>query len=303
MTLPYLYGLLDPRPSPAAKQANTMLLGPQTLGIEVTDPNLAAGCGLGNIDPQHRPDGGAVAAIEAAIDWPLPPPQSRLVTIRPDADAFGAMAVLGLRAARFPIDAATRERIDQIARADCFDNGNWPGRRGPPARIGDIDEVGPGEQYLGALIGGLGDRTLSADRAVAMTRGWIVSGVVPDGWDERATQAAEALFLALRDGRVHLHDAMPGRIAIVKGCVPGAMRLGYRLAPVVLAVSESPAPWRKITVAQWRTGHVDLVRAARLLSLNEPGWGGAPGIVGSPQGRPCRSTIPDVLAVLLACGA
>ncbi len=308
MALSYRHGLLDPRPLPAARKANAMLLGPQTQGIEVTDPVLAAACGLGNIDPQHRPGGGGIAAIEAASDWPLPPSQSRLVTIRRDADAFGAMAVLGLRAAGIPIDPAMRHRIDLIARADCFDNGHWPGRRDIPARADEIGEVGPGEQQLGALIGGLGDRALPPGRAVAITRAWIVSGVVPDGWNERAARAAEVLFLGLRDGRVRLGDILPGRVATVEGFVPGALRLGYRLAPVVIAVDDSPrgdppAPWRKITIAQWRVGHLDLTRAARTLSATEPGWGGSPGIIGSPQGRPCHRAIPDVLAVLLACGA
>ena len=128
MALSYRYGLLDPRPSPMAKQANAVLLGPETLGIEVTVPALAAGCGLGDIDPQHGPGGGAIAAIEAALDWPLPPSHACLVTIRRDADAFGAMAVLGLRAAGHPIDPAMGYRIALIARADCFDNGHWPGR-------------------------------------------------------------------------------------------------------------------------------------------------------------------------------
>lgn len=308
MALSYRCGLLDPRPSPMAIRTNSTLLGPRTLGIEVTDPVLAAGCGLGNIDPQHRPGGGAIAAIEAAIDWPLPAVRSRLVTIRPDADAFGAMAVLDLRAAGIPVDPAMRDRIALIARADCFDHGHWPGRRNPPGRADDIDEVGRGEQQIGALIGGLSDRSLPVERAVSATRDWILSGTVPAGWHERAAAAAEILFLALRDGRVRLHDVVPGRVAVVEGFAPGALRLGYRLAPVVIAVDGSsrgdpPAPWRKLTIAQWRVGYVDLMRAVRLLSVAEPGWGGAPGIVGSPQGRPCHSTIPDVLAVLRASGA
>ena len=107
---------------------------------------------------------------------------------------------------------------------------------------------------------------------------------------------------------MRLGDIVPGRVATVEGFAPGALRLGYRLAPVVIAVDDSPrgdppAPWRKMTVAQWRVGHLDLGRAARMLSATEPGWGGSPGIIGSPQGRPCHATIPDVLAVLLASGA
>ena len=306
LTVPYRHGLLDPRPHSAAQQLNAALLGPYTLGVEVTEPVLAARCGLGNIDPQHRPGGGAIAAIEAAMDWPLPPPETCLVTIRPDADAFGAMAVLSLRASGLPFTPPIRARIAQIARADCFANGIWPGPRSLPARTDDIDEAGPGEQNLGALIGGLGDRALPVCRAVTATRDWIVSGVVPAEWHERAARAAKVLFAALQSGQVRVVAAGDGGIAIVEGCVPGALRLGYRLAPVVVAVDGSaggdpPAPWRRMTVAQWQAGHVDLMRAAALLGCDEPGWGGAPGIIGSPQGKSCHRTVSAVLAVLHAC--
>ena len=47
----YTYGLLDPRAGVAGE--NLPLLGAATLGIEVTVPELARRCGLGNIDPQH----------------------------------------------------------------------------------------------------------------------------------------------------------------------------------------------------------------------------------------------------------
>jgi hypothetical protein len=308
MTPCYRYGLLDPRPLPAAESVNAGLLGPLTLGVEVTEPRLAARCGLGNIDPQHRPEGGSVAAIEAALDWPLPPPPACMVTIRRDADAFGAMAVFNLRAAGIPIGPAMRARIDLIGRADRFDHSAWPGRRGLPERADDIEEAGVGTQGLGALIGGLVDPAFTAGEAAAAACAWIGSEHVPAAWSARAMQAAGTLFTAYRNGRIRLTELDPGRIALVEGCIPGSLRLGYRLAPIVVALDETPRgapliPWRRITVAQWQVGHVDLIRAASVLAAREPGWGGAPAIIGSPQGLPCRTAIRDVLAVLRDCGA
>lgn len=304
----YCPGLLDPRPGEAAERANARHLGPTTLGIEVTEPRLAARCGLGNIDPQHRPDGGARAAIEAALDWPLPPAGAQLMTIRPDADAYGTMAVLGLRAAGQPITPAMHARIGQIARADRFDRGPWPGLRALPARPEEVDEVGPGEAGLGALVGGISDRSLAPEAAVAAVRDWIVAGVVPGPWHDQAVAAQAELLAALRDGRLRLSAPDPGRIALAEGFVPGALRLGYRLAPVVVAVGEVPGgtsalPWRRITVGQWRAGHVDLVRALAMLAEAEPGWGGSPTIIGSPQGASCRTSPAQVVAVLRTCGA
>nr|WP_294555140.1 hypothetical protein [uncultured Rhodopila sp.] len=308
MTTSYRHGLLDPHPLAAAEHANSVWLGPHTLGVEVTEPHLASRCGLGNIDPQHRAGGGAAAAIETAVAWPLPPPDACLVTIRPDADAFGSMAVLGLRAADSPIGPAMQARIALIARSDCFDHGAWPGRRDLPESADSINEIGPGVQDLGALITGLSDRTVTVDAGVAAAAAWIIAGTVPAVWHQQAVGAGRTLFMAWQDGRVRLTDVSPGRIAVVEGCVPGGLRLGYRLAPVVVAIDKNPrgnppAPWRRIAIAQWRVGHVDLIRAAALLRASEPGWGGSPGIIGSPQGRPCRSALAEVLDVLRACGA
>jgi hypothetical protein len=308
MTPSFRHGLLDPRPSSAAERHNALWLGPSTLGIEVTEPRLAAHCGLGNVDPQHRPDGGAVAAIEAGLVWPLPPANARLVTIRPDADAYGAMAVLGLRATGTTMPPPMHARIAQIARADRFDHGAWPGPRAMPSCAEEIDEFGSDVAGFGGLVSGLFVRTLAPEAGVAATREWITAGTLPDGWRERAEAAQASLFTAWRNGEVRLSAPKPGRIAVVEGFVAGALRFGYRLAPVVVAVGEASRSaslewWRRITVAQWRVGHVDLTHAAALLAAVEPGWGGSPTIIGSPQGTPCRVDIARVIAVLRDCGA
>ncbi len=81
-----------------AEANNESLLGPDTLGIEVTHNGFARQCELGNIDPQHGEHSRSLSsAIEEALVWPLPPDGSRLVTIRLDKDAIGAMAVLCIR--------------------------------------------------------------------------------------------------------------------------------------------------------------------------------------------------------------
>lgn len=115
----------------------------RTLGIEVTDPAVAAMCGLGNIDPQHGqhrplPTWAAPRAGSAAIDFAalgysaMPDPGASLVTSRPDVDSIGAMAVLVLRALGLldigadnlplilPPEQTTRGRIMLIASLDSF---------------------------------------------------------------------------------------------------------------------------------------------------------------------------------------
>ena len=92
----YTYAVLRTEISQRSTKHNDNLLGDNTLGIEVTTPAFASRCGLGNIDPQHSGNGES-SAIEKALTFdPLPPEGACLVTIRPDKDSFGAMAVLWL---------------------------------------------------------------------------------------------------------------------------------------------------------------------------------------------------------------
>ena len=51
--MPYRYALLKPLRAPGAEDWNAAILARPCLGIEVTEPELAARCVLGNIDPQH----------------------------------------------------------------------------------------------------------------------------------------------------------------------------------------------------------------------------------------------------------
>lgn len=148
----YRVAILRTDDSDEAREHNAQWLGEKTLGIEVTIDALASQCVLGHIDPQHRADGTS-SAIEAALEWPLPPHDSRLVTIRQDRDSIGAMAVLLLRAEqrdkkidkllvnalgvldRMPIDRAQAEYGDLLAMfsRDQFDamsyivkQSDWP---------------------------------------------------------------------------------------------------------------------------------------------------------------------------------
>lgn len=292
------YTLLDPSTDHRTVAAQ---LAPDTLGIEVTIPLVAQACDLGNIDPQHRPDGRGQAAIEAALDWPLPPRGTRLVTVRPDADAYGAMAVLTLRQEGVAIGPDQRARIATIAREDRFDKGAWPGPRGLPRDEGYLIEPGPPDAGARSLIAGLGNRALSPDQAVAIARRWILAAEVPEAWLEKSATASAMLLTALRNGSVRVTAQLGHRVALVEGFAPGALRLGYRLAPVVVAQHQAGCVPRRVVLAQWREGHADLRGAVRTLATDEPGWGGSPTLIGSPQGVACRTELPRVLSVIEAC--
>ena len=280
---------------------------PRTLGIEMTDPEIARRCGLGVIDPQHgaeaRPD--AEAAIKAACWTPLPPLGSRLVTLRADLDSIGAMAVLAHRAAGLAVDAAMQVRIARVAALDRFDHGAWPGARPLPDTVEDILGDGAGAE-LGAMAAAVSARSVAmADRVTAM-QAWLRDGTVPQAHIDAARDQAQRLMRSLELGGTRVEHDVSKRMAIVVSVEPGALRLGYRLAPVVVALNPAHrfpdgTRGRKFTLARWAEGDADLDAAVAKLAPFETGWGGQRGIKGSPQDRGSRLALDPVIATVRAC--
>jgi hypothetical protein len=302
----YRYGLLIPTGSDGADRDNAPLLGAATLGIEVTEDALARRCGLGNIDPQHDGLGSKLAAIEAAANWPLPPPGAMLVTIRPDLDSLGAMAVLTYRAEGRLLTPPMKTRIAEAAKADRFDRGPWPGPLPWPTTPEDLVNDLCGDDS-GILSAATRNEKMALDSRVRLALDWLVSGIVPDTYRRAPLERAGRLLRAIREGNL-LADTTeaPGRMVEVVTTVDGALAVGYRLAPVVVALN----PWfafpggaigPKYTVAQYAPGYADLDAALAVLLELEPGWGGSRTIKGSPQGHPSRLDRMTVARAVAGC--
>ena len=301
----YTYALLDPRVG--AADENLRLLGAGTLGIEVTVPELARGCGLGNIDPQHGGGAGigtsGATAIEACLTATPPAAGATLVTVRPDLDAFGAMALLAYRRAGGTPGPAMLARIDRVARADRFDHGPWPGPRPLPSTLDELACVTNQDPALVAVNGAMFDRERTVRDRVGLAARWLEIGDEPDGYRERWTAHAEALVAGLASGAVSVEERADGRMALVTSRLPGSLRLGYARAPVVVAHdpgapdADPPAP-RRVVVAQYAPGHVDLSGVRGVLMRQERGWGGSSTILGSPQGRSCGLGVEAIVAVV-----
>jgi hypothetical protein len=283
--IPYAVALLTPSRLPGAEAANAPLLGAMTLGVEVTEADLAARCGLGVIDPQHGfGTGNGRAAIEAGLTWPLPPTGALLVTIRPDADAFGAMAVLNLRARGVRFDDAVLARILLVTRCDAFDNGDWEAwvaERGPLAGHATLEAVSMFPLAYAEAAALAAGRGRSPGARAAAFEAWLITGEVPADCRDAARTFVKDLAAAYNDGRVVVTPREG--VAWVRGRTPGGMGLGYRSAPVVIASRDDGAR-RQIAVAQFGVGHLDLHGVGNALRGLEPGWGGSATIIGSPQG-------------------
>lgn len=288
----------------AERQHNNSVLGPATLGVEVTVPALAARCGLGNIDPQHSGAADARAAVEVCLDHqPLPLQGSWLVTIRPDLDAFGGMAIFNLRKRGLPLEAVLHQRVRSIARQDGFAFGPWPGPKPLPSRMPEFLELQPGGASLAPLAAAAADHSIRLEQRIAWIARWLLSGDMPEPYLRAAERRAVALMEAIASGAAQLDTAAGGRIAIVRGEAEGLLRVGYHLAPVVVALNpcfrfRGGDPHAKFTVAQYQPGRADLSGVVQELSGLETGWGGSPTIIGSPQDHASHLSLDVVVAAV-----
>ena len=274
------------------------------LGIEITDPTLAERCGLGNIDPQHRPGAQPIspAAIEACLRIAPPKRGTCLATIRPDADSIGSMALLELRAAGATPSADMLARITEIAAADRNDRGAWPGRGAFPG----IEDKSPQYQpdHVHAVLSACAsDRNTTLEKRVTAFMRFLCQGTLPEAYHVSVEDRRNALARSLTTGATRASLVAGGRIAVVISMEPGVLSLGYRLAPIVVALNpawEFPSGevGRKYTVARWHEDDANLTTFESTVAAIEPGWGGQAGIKGSPQNRPSTLTVEKILALL-----
>lgn len=285
-TTVYHFAVLDPRNIPAAQQANQEIINAAdggVYGVEVTVPEIAARCDLGNLDPQHT-QGLNIATCVAALTCQLPPNGATLVTVRPDADSVLAMAILTMRLLCQGDDIRT-DRVQLIGSADSAPSGPWVRDYSPPAEFAQVNAVA------------MDHRTPIALR-VSQLCDWL------DGFDGLPIVTDSADHSA-----IDVQLSACGRYAIARADGParrGACGAGYRNAPIVIAVNEAfkmrdEAPHRKYTIARWNATHVPMDWDGLLADLNsmEPGWVGAGrSICGSPQGIGSTLTLKQVIAVV-----
>lgn len=209
-------------------------------------PALATACQRGNIDPQHTGGDASRCAIEEAVTAPLPPAGTVLVTVRPDADALGAMTVLSLRAEGQEIEGDLADRVAQIAQADKEATGPWPG----PRPIGAPEDLITPVSAVSAVCM---DHRLSMEYRLSIIRSWLLDGEF-DGQEEVTAR----LLQEAQDALGSLDVRVVNGIAVVTGSHRLAMTIGYRFAPVVVATNprfswRGGEPHVKHTIARWNS--------------------------------------------------
>lgn len=159
-----------------------------------------------------------------------------------------------------------------------------------------------------AMHPAVADRTVPLETRVRWMKRWLESGVEPDGYREVTRSDSEKILTALKDGstRVRVFDLRgkkAPRFAIVESKLPSATGIGYTVAPVLICYNpEFPFSTGEVglkySVCQYASGYADLGEFKRALGALEPGWGGSPTFVGSPQGTPSALSLEAVRSAL-----
>ena len=239
----YKFAILDPRSIPAASAANDAIFASGVVvGVEVTVPALAARCAV-SIDPQHAGQDTSVAAIEAALVVELPQDGATLATVRADLDSIGAMAILAIRAEGVDITPEIQSRIRQVADADKFvTTGRWCEQSLPTTEnpwSGGENSAASERRELAAIAAEIADFKVGVgDRVTAMRR-WLTTGEESSVYRAQVERERGEMLAALSSGQIS-HQVVAGtngKVAVVQSAHRAATSIGYRLAPVVVALN------------------------------------------------------------------
>lgn len=284
----YEVALLDPRPN---ADNSKVFEGKKVYGIEVTIPALAEKCELGNLDPQHTGGDPNRAAIEDAVLVELPPDDALLVTVRPDPDSLGSMAIFNIRHKNPQLKPETIEKVHKVAEADTFSKGAWPGKREIPSEENPWPE---GQSEL-APVGALSmDFKVPIKSRVEKIQQWLEGDVIPQEYLERIEIERKDIVKAIESGGIKIEER--NGIAMVESAHRSGIDMGYRNAPIVIARNPKfqfagGEPHVKYTVAQYTLGYADLKAALEELKTREAGFG-------SPQGISSQLSMEDVFEIL-----
>lgn len=300
---------LDPTQEGRATEIARLQQTP-TLGVEVTVPALAAAC-VANIDPQHSGGNTRISAVEATTA--IVTGKAPIATVRSDLDSLSTAAIMGIvlelvqRSRTFSDDML--HRIELIGIADRFDRGDWPGVQPLPTPEKPWSEstaAAEDTRELAAIGAAVANRKLPLDDRIEMLKTWLLTGQEPSEYRKIANAKRLEMVTALAKGEVSIQTFFDGRVALVTSTYRGAMSIGYKRAPIVLAVNpninqSATNPMVKMTVAQFCTGYIDLLKLWPILANMESGWGGSPNVGGSPQNETTNLSPQAVLEAMHSC--
>lgn len=278
-----------------------------TVGIEVTDIDLEQYCSL-SIDPQHSNLNTKITAIEYVFNY-----QSDIlelinafdkifmVTIKPDTDSIGAMALLTLLVEqRFKLDGDVILRLKAIAKSDRHGRENWRNRKEDYFHFENYNVYGlpSGLAYMTS------DHKISTEKKVRNMINYLLYGSFQSMYKYNTLVSRN---LKRSNKSTDVNVIIPKKLCFVESKHRGAISYGYRFSPVVIARNDQFVFGKdltkkfgtKYTVAQYADNkHINLDAVTAELCNIENGWGGSSVIIGSPQDRPSQMDPNTIIEIV-----
>jgi len=277
------------------------------IGIELTDIEISRYCHL-SIDPQHNDSSNSITSIEMIYKYrdkllKMSDVFSKvaLVTVKPDLDSIGSM-VLATLSIKHPSTSLTGDmllRLIAIANSDRHGSvSKWNRHK----RINYFNE--PLFSKFGIPIGLLSAIGSQDDIDVKVK---YMTDYIMTGTFEKLDRFT-AIMLKKNENSsksTNVQVVVDNKLVFVESNYRGAIGLGYRYAPTVLAKNpkyrfgQNGIKGVKYTLAQFNSGHINIKKVMDRLIALEPGWGGdGSSIIGSSQKEPSKLTSNQILDIV-----
>lgn len=279
------------------------------IGIEVTDVETSRYAHI-CIDPQHSHNVESnITAIEMVYQYRdrLKKMMSvfqkcALITIKPDIDSIGAMVIAKLcLSGDWEMTGDNLLRVMAIANSDRHGGGMKWNKRKKTSYFNN-----PLFSRFGLPIGllsAIGMVGLDISTKLAYMEEYILTGTftkIDKFTANTLKKNADA------SSSVIIDTVVDNKLVFVESGYRGAIGLGYRHAPVVLAKNpnyrfgkDGNIRGTKYTLAQFNINHIDFEKILIKLVELEPGWGGdIRSIIGSPLDSPSKLEKEQILDIV-----
>jgi len=278
------------------------------IGIELTDIEISRYCHL-SLDPQHSDIANSnITSIEMVYKYRDKLLKMMtifktcsLITVKPDLDSIGAIVLAKLTMSHnLELTGDMLLRLIAIANSDRHGSvSKWNKHR----RINYFNEPLFSKHGIPiGLLSAIGSQHDTIETKVRYMTDYIVTGTF------EKLDKYTAIMLKKNEASTKTTDVeivVDNKLVYVESNYRGAVGLGYRYAPVVLArnpnyrFGQAKTKGVKYTIAQFNSNHVNISKILDRLNALEPGWGGnSETIIGSSQTQPSALTKDEILNII-----
>lgn len=267
------------------------------IGLEVTLSEFSNKLTF-NIDPQHTwKKNNKITCLEKfknilpSVGKDIVGKDLHFFFLKPDLDSISAAAILDiyLDNPTWLFQEEISERINAIAEYD---------RHGR----GDLNITTDVKIPRGLFMYVSGWKNNIYNK-INLTKTWILDGTF-QGISKYNRIADKKFKQSLFHSKIEI--IIPKKVVLIKSINRGACGLGYKYAPITIAlnpsyrfgINNSRVYGKKWIIAQKNDGYLDMSGVLSNLQTLEPNWGGSPSIIGSPQDKPSKVTKDEIVEIV-----